>query len=242
MTSREMHYDFKMKLNRIDSQKNRKFYVPEIDWKLNEAQDLFIKNIAQPRRLGVEGFEKNQRSIDDIRTVVVTQFFEKNTHIPTTKLDSTSWLAVIPPNYKYYVRSRAIATKGNCKDIKLKVIPRQHDDDFDLSPFDRSSFEWREVVINFIKEGIRINTDGTFDINGLEMVYIKEPVKIHNAQDFDSGRYKDQSTGEVLTGFSNCELPSGVHGDIVDLAVLITAGDLGLADYPLKKDKENLKN
>jgi hypothetical protein len=39
MTAREMHYDFKQKLNKIDSQKHRNLKVPEIDWKLNEAQE-----------------------------------------------------------------------------------------------------------------------------------------------------------------------------------------------------------
>ena len=40
MNIREMHYDFKKKFNKIDSQKNRNLLVPEIDWSLNEAVNI----------------------------------------------------------------------------------------------------------------------------------------------------------------------------------------------------------
>ena len=73
MNAREMHYDFKQKLNKIDSQKYRDLIVPEIDWKLNEAQEVFVKVIAQPRLQSQLGFEINQRTINDIRTIVIDQ-------------------------------------------------------------------------------------------------------------------------------------------------------------------------
>ena len=48
MTIQEMHYDFKMKLNKIDSEQYRNLRIPEIDWKLNEALEIFIKINAEP--------------------------------------------------------------------------------------------------------------------------------------------------------------------------------------------------
>ena len=48
MTIQDMHYDFKKKLNKIDSQQNRNLLIPEIDWTLNEAQELFVKITAFP--------------------------------------------------------------------------------------------------------------------------------------------------------------------------------------------------
>ena len=44
-----MHYDFKKKLNKIDSQQKKNLLIPEIDWTLNEAQNLYVDIIAQPR-------------------------------------------------------------------------------------------------------------------------------------------------------------------------------------------------
>jgi len=46
-----MHYDLKVKLNKVDSQQYRNLLIPEIDWALNEAQNIFIKNIAEPRKM-----------------------------------------------------------------------------------------------------------------------------------------------------------------------------------------------
>ena len=51
MTIEEQHYDFKMKLNKIDSQQYRNLIIPQIDWLLNEAQELFVKMVSNPRVL-----------------------------------------------------------------------------------------------------------------------------------------------------------------------------------------------
>ena len=64
MNISEMHYDFKKKLNKVDSEQNRNLLVPEIDWALNEAQELFIKWISEPRQRSYLGFEKSQRRIE----------------------------------------------------------------------------------------------------------------------------------------------------------------------------------
>ena len=73
MNIKEMHYDFKMKFNKIDSQQFRNLKIPEIDWLLNKAVSLFVKNIAFPRKPSYTKFEQTQRTIDDIKALVKTQ-------------------------------------------------------------------------------------------------------------------------------------------------------------------------
>lgn len=238
MTSRAMNYDFKQKLNKIDSQQYRDLLVPEIDWKLNEAQEVLIKMIAIPREIQIPGFESTQRTIDDIRTIVVNQ--KPNEYLTPTVFDPNSYIFELPSNYWLYVRSRAFATKGiNCVDQKMKVVEIQHDDEDDLSPFDRSSFEWRVTNARFNAEGLRLFTDGTFSITKLGLDYIRKPRMIHNAQDYIDGTYETPD-GIALTESQDCELPESLHREIVDLAVLITAGDLSLPDYQLKANKLKL--
>ena len=70
MDIRSLQYDFKQKLNKVDSQQYRNLKIPEIDWKLNEAADIYIKTIVEPRKFNNLGFETSQRTIDDIRTIV----------------------------------------------------------------------------------------------------------------------------------------------------------------------------
>ena len=68
MNAREMHYDFKQKLNKIDSQKYRDLIVPEIDWKLNEAQEVFVKVIEEMNRQKTELNKIYHPEINDLIT------------------------------------------------------------------------------------------------------------------------------------------------------------------------------
>lgn len=240
MNSREMHYDFKQKLNKIDSQKYRNLIVPEIDWKLNEAQEVFIKMIAEPRLRSGLGFETSQRSIDDIRAIVVNQSLDTDTCLEATKFDEESYTVTLPENYWFYLSSDIYADKGDCSDVRLDAVPRQHDDTL-RSVFDKSSFEWRKAQIRFIDNRIRIFTDKTFEISHLCLNYIRRPLFIQNAQDYVGGQY-NRLDGTVLTGFQNCELPVGTHSEIVDIAILITTGDLQIQDYQIKLNKTKISN
>ena len=75
MTIQDMHWDFKLKLNKIDSSDFTNLQIPEIDWLLNEAQILFLKQrygISNQKRMG---FEISQKRIDDLRNLVVKDVF-----------------------------------------------------------------------------------------------------------------------------------------------------------------------
>ena len=231
MTIREMHYDFKQKLNKIDSQQFRNLRVPEIDWKINEAYELFVKSVAQPRVKNHLGFEVNQRAIDDIRTIVINDFL-----ITPVEIDSKTYYAELPSNYMFYVSSEVLMSKEACENRIGRVVVRQHDDRFEASPFDSSSFEWKEVNVIFYDKGIKIFTDSTFNIEHLKLNYIRKHDYIHNAQDFlPTGSYTLPSE-VALTGRQDCELPEHTHREIVDIAVLITSG----GDYSLKETKTTL--
>lgn len=230
MTIKEMHYDLKMKLNKVDSQQNENLLIPEMDWVLREAEGLFIKMIAEPRIKSYLGFEMNQRTIDDIRTLVVK---DKELNI----LDNTSSL---PDNYLHFVKAEVEMSKGKCTAVKGRVHIRQHDDEFEESPFDKSSFEWRTVNGVFYENGVKFYTDNTFSINKAYMSYIKQPRLIHNAEDFRGGSYQLLS-GQILNGSVDSELPKHTHPEIVDIAVLLITGNL-IPDYQAKLAKLNLNN
>lgn len=232
MTIQSMHYDFKQKLNRIDSQRYRGLEVPEIDWKLNEAQEVFVKIIAQPRVASQIGFESNQRTIEDIRVIVIDQ--KKGGGVAPVVYDTgdSSYLATLPSNYWFYSNSKLYATKGTCS-ATLKTREVQHDDRAEDSPFDKSSFLWREANIRFNSQGIRIFTGGgDFTPTELCLEYLIQPTVMYNATDWDVAGY--ELDGVTVVGRQDCILPPSIHREIVDLAVAITAGDLSLPDYMLK--------
>lgn len=231
MTIKEMHYDFKKKLNKIDSQQYRNLLVPEIDWVLNEAQELFVKMVAKPRRRSYLGFELNQRTIDDIRTLVVRPESDPNACITVNNN-----IVTLPDNYWHFVKAEVKMSKGDCTNVKATFHVQQHDDEFENSPFDKSSFEWRAVNGVFFDGGIKLYDDGTFTNNQFCMTYIRRPLYIHNAQDFKSGSYIIPG-GATLTGTQDCELPEQTHREIVDIAVLITTGEIQAPDYNNKQAK-----
>lgn len=229
MTIKDMHYDFKKKLNKVDSQQNRNLLIPEIDWVLNEACEIFVKMIAQPRTKSYLGFEVSQRNIDDIKTIV--------TH--GNCLNVINNIATLPDDYWFFVKGNTRISKGKCTDIKASLKIRQHDDDFESSPFDKSSFEWRVVNATFFEQGLKVYTDDTFSVDKVCIDYIKKIPYIHNAEDFRGGTYKLPS-GTVLVGSVNCILPEHTHREIVDLAVAITSGEMQSRGYEINMNKLKL--
>ena len=224
-----MLYDFKTKLNKIDSQQYRNLRIPEIDWKLNEAQELFVKMVAKPRLRNSLGFETSQRSIDDIRTIVVKDYCSP----------VINNIATLPDDYWHFLSGISIMDKDNCIGFPGVVKIRQHDDEFENSPFDSSSFEWREVNAVFYELGLKLFTDNTFTNRSFCMNYLKKLEYIHNAEDFRAGGYKLPS-GILLTGSNDCILPEHTHREIVDIAVLLATGEMQLPDLQAKQAKVNL--
>jgi hypothetical protein len=228
MTTREMHYDFKQKFNKGDSQKNKGFLVPEIDWFLNEAVELFVKKIAQPKVNVGLGFEMSQRMIEDIKTIVVGG----------TWLPVVNNVITLPANYNYFVRCRVKMSKGSCKGKEGVLSIEAHNNLFEESQFYKSSFEWREVNGVYESQGIQAFTDGTFTIDEAKLSYIRKMNYIHNAQDFGSGAYLHPS-GVTLTGTVNCDLPEHTHREIVDIAVMLAASGVQTSDLQSKMSKLN---
>ena len=227
-----MHYDFKSKLNKIDSQQYRNLRIPEIDWVLNEAQELFVKMIAKPRLRNNLGFESSQRSIDDIRSIVVRDY----------EGVITDNVFTLPEDYWFYISSKVLMDKGACEGVLSNNLNiRQHEDEFEASVFDNSSFEWREVNGVFYNEGIKLFDDGTFINKSLSLNYIKKLVYLHNAEDFPGGTYTLPS-GAVLSGVQNSELPEGVHREIVDIAVYLASTNINAQDQQLKFNKLMMNN
>ena len=229
MTIQEMHYDVKMKLNKVDSQQYRNLIIPQVDWILNEAQELFVKMIAEPRIASHYGFEIGQRSWMDIRSIVVEE----------KSIDPIANLVTLPTDFWYYVSAYCKMKKGECKRDSHKIFIRQHDDDFENSPFDKSSFEWKTVNGVFNENGLKLYAED-FDIVEVLLTYIKKLKYIHNAEGFSPNGYKmpTAKNKEVLLKDSvNCELPESTHREIVDIAVLIATGQLQIPDYQIKKDK-----
>jgi len=238
MNIQQMHYDFKMKLNKVDSNRYKNMKIPEIDWKLNEAQHLFIALIAEPRMKTYLGFETSQRTIDDIASIVVNSKGLQLSLLPT--IDYV--VALLPEDYMYYISTdKLYASTDKCKRKELMTHVIQHDDRANKQEFYKPSFKWRETNIRFFHAGIKIFTNSEFTVDSFSINYIRKPAYMHFAIGFLTNGYKLPGETTALTGSQNCELPEQTHREIVDLAVLLTTGDLELpAAYQFKMGKVKL--
>jgi len=227
----DMHYDMQVKLNKLDSAQYKNLEIPEKDWVLNSACRLFVNMVSEPRLKDHLGFETTQRNYDDIRTIVKT----------LTDSVVTNNIGTLPDDYWHYKSGSVKMTKGGCSAVEGKIFIRQHDDEFEKSPFDSSSFEWRTVNGVFNADGLKFHTDGTFTIDTYTMTYIRQMAYIHNAKDFGGGTYRLPS-GRVLSGHTDCELPDHVSEEIVDIAVLLVTGQIQVPGYEIKLNKLRLNN
>lgn len=226
MNIQEMHYDFKRKLNKLDSEGNRNLLIPEIDWVLNEALTTFISHSASPRVRTNAGFEKSQRITDDIYPLVVKDK-------PLVITDDT---AVLPDDYMFYISLDAIISKGTCSEVSARVTIQQQDDMFEEDPFSQSSFSWRVVNGVFKENGIFLYHNG-FDVNKALLSYVRKHPYICFPSGFSGGSYAIPGRTELLTKDVSCILPEHTHSEIVDIAVAMASSEIGLPETTLKFNK-----
>lgn len=173
---KEMHYQFKSKLNKIDNVSNIGYKVPEIDWRLKRAEIQLIKErISQSNHLSAGVFEFNNRAIDDLKNIV------KRTTITDLLEENNDYFVELPNDYFYFIECTAECTKNNVtKNIRCFVRNNIEE----IFAFNTTSFEWEEINLIFIDKGFVLMTDGTFTISKLNFKYIKVPSLFHNAEDY----------------------------------------------------------
>jgi hypothetical protein len=226
MTSREMQMDFRLKFNKIDSQKNRNILVPEVDWHLNEAMEIFINLVANPKANTHLGFETSQATIDDLYPLITK----------SSPIVPVAGVIPLPVDYHTFLKAYANITKDSCT-ARARMFLVQHDDRAEDSSNYNSSFEWREIIFRFLSGGLEPILEGTdIEVNSAEVTYLKQAPYIHAASLFPGGTYTIPG-GATLTGNQDCILPKRVHGTIVDIAVMVASNNIQASDYQLKQNK-----
>ena len=225
MNIKEMHYAFKLGMNKLDSNQNRNILIPEVDFLFNHALSLYVNNIFFPRNVKLYGFENSQRSIDNIRTLVVS-----NEVIPVADK-----IVKLPEQCWHFVKAFGKAKRGNCvKDIRLFF--QQHDDLFQENSVYKSDFDWETLNFTYTSQGLKLEYSG-FEVEDIKLTYIKLPVYMHNAEDYDPEGYINLKDKTLLTGHQNCELPDDSCKDIVDIAIFLATGAIQDNLYASIKEK-----
>lgn len=218
----DMHYYFNEQLKAADNPMYQQFLVPQIDFLLNVAEDVYIKMIAFPLYNPIPKFELTSRVKNNIYTLVVDAK-EKDTNV--SKYDDNSYLYKIPENCKYFLGGSVIANNKECyKELELFSV--NHDQSTTKDYTIKSSFLWEECNYWMIEGGIKLEAED-FIIEGVKPNYVRYSKYMHYAEKYSTNGYK-RINGETLTGKKNSELPKNALGDVVNIAVLLTKMDLGM--------------
>lgn len=239
MTVEELHYDFKLKTDKVDTLTKEEFNVVEVDWILNEAQELLLRRRMGQNNTKIQGFENSQKRIDDLKTLHVK--FPVQGGLTPTVTSGVAEIDLSDLSYTYYFLTRAWAdvTDGTCV-TEAEVKLTQNDDLTESlrDPFHRA--DRYELPANFGKSSNLASTEGslylypglTYTVDTVYLEYIKKPARIN----FGGYTYIDGSTPAL----QECELPEHLHPELVTQAVELTALILNDPAHPLYKAYNDL--
>lgn len=226
---RELHYQFKLNMDRVDSLSNPDFNVAEIDWLLNEAQLIFVKQRMNPSSNPKQrGFEQSQKRIDDLGNLVIKYPLQDG----VTPLNPASGIYEVPLvnlsfQYLYLISSWVDAeiTPGCTKKVPLKFT--QHDDyRYALEdPFNSAGEEFIPYNIgrasNSSNEALYIYSPYTISKVYIEYIKVPQRVSYGTYQYLDGVTYPEQTL----------ETSPSTHQEIVDIACLLAGSNTQNPEY-----------
>jgi len=68
-TIQEQHFDFDMKVDKVDSLQKRSFNTAQKDWLLNEAQTVWLKNNYDVTQINRVSFEVTEHRVQDLKNL-----------------------------------------------------------------------------------------------------------------------------------------------------------------------------
>lgn len=215
MTVQEMHYRFKIGLDKVDSLSLPNFIAEEIDIFLNDAQDQFIAQRAFKNNFKREGLEENQKRLDDLKNIISNY----NTTTFTTSADNktNAVFVALPTDYRHAIQEEAVVTYQNCKDVQTsgeaEIIPISHDryNRIKKDPFNKPDDEIVHRLgyeYSGANEIFELVHSSTVTINNYILRYIRIPQTIQLGSEY-----------ETPVADVDCELSEHTHREIVALAV-----------------------
>jgi len=206
MTIQEAHVDFKVKLNKLDTNQTKNFEPEEIDWLLHEAQQQYFRTRYNQVNLTRAGFEDNQLRIDELSNLHV-KFPEQPeiTLVPSDNVELKLSTLVKP----YYHLTSLNVYDESCKQW-LSCVHSKHSDYLEEL---RNPFNKFTALYNFGRDSEGKNTS----------IYIYKPVSkakitylTYPSKPYIGGYVHPDGVTTTTKGF---DLPEFTHPLIVDLAV-----------------------
>lgn len=121
MNVQDMHIAIDLELNKLNSNLYDIILQQEKDYFLNRAQERLIKQYYSPKSNPKgEGFEMSQKRIDDLRKLLVPNYYDKVYLLPFTDFDYSSKLRFyFPDDYMFLASQRSRVYYNDCGTIVI---------------------------------------------------------------------------------------------------------------------------
>lgn len=119
MNVQDLHNAIDLELNKVNSNLYDIILPQEKDYFLNRAQERFIKQrytaISNPKQ---RGFEMSQKRIDDLRNLLVPNYYDKVYQLPSSDFDATTKARFyFPDDYLFLTSNRSKVYSNDCGNI-----------------------------------------------------------------------------------------------------------------------------
>lgn len=235
MTVSEMHYHFKIGLDKVDSLSVPNFITEEIDIILNNAQEQFISQRAFKNNFRREGLEETQKRLDDLKNI--TSNYSTNTFNVIADNKPNGAFIDLPSDYRHAIQEEVRVAYEDCNENVIQeiaeVIPTSHDryNRMIKDPFNKPS---KEIVYRMgfeatgTAERFELVHDPLVTLDNYYLRYLRQPQRIQYGTEY-----------QAPTVDLDCELSIHTHREIIALAVKNTLEDIESPRYPSSKNELN---
>jgi len=173
----QAHIEFEVSLDKRYTSQAPELPPEVIDYFMNESQSRFVKTRYAENNIYRKGFEENQKRIDDLRTLVVTEDVEV---LPVPYEDDNYVqvdLSALDANYWFFLRGRALVTKEGCGSSynRLKLVQQDDLEKVLDDPFNAPTYE--RPVMYFENGNIIVVSDNSFTVDGFKVTFLKSLLK-----------------------------------------------------------------
>lgn len=223
MSVLRLHWQFKQRFNKLDSDNFRDLTPMEIDERLNDAVGIFGEQFFAD--------ESHVQRLDWLSPLIYTET------IKVTQLDSDKYTVSLSDlTYKYWHIKRVNAAT-DCGAINFEIVGHGRLSDILRDEFQKPSKKWYRLVATLENNKIIIYTGGNWLIDSITITYVRYPKPVFFGG-YNTIEYIDCS--RVID--ADCTMYNSIQSPIQDLEIQDETVRRMIVEYAVKEAHRILMN
>lgn len=230
MTVNEMHLQFKVGVDKTDSQNSANFTPAEIDIYLSDAQEQFIEQRAYGNNTKRESAEETQQRVKNLQSIVYNATITPLA--PSSDNKPNGVFVTLPSDYRHALEEEVLVSYVDCNNViqqqRVPVVALQHDKYARAvtNPFSKPNVNkvYRLPYGRFNNaEHFEIISSPGYSIVNYYLRYLKNPAKINLAARIIPPAVTPYGLSQ---GTDQGELVDEAYREIIRMAVRNALGDI----------------